>query len=180
MEYIKDYSIIEKNTLWVAKMTYGRFTGTYDDLENYRQSPECRDCDVLCKQPTEELQHFWNAYFEVCKKRYCFMIAKDFFDLMYKEHPYAFDKKPELRQKIFTLAEVLKDRKDEDSIIVEGCGNHYAVNWITALGKLGRNYDVINWTRKNDTDVYTVAGTEEELQALSSESNAAACGYKLW
>lgn len=181
MEYIKDYETIHANTQWVAKMMCGRHTGTYDELEEYRKSEKCRDFDTLAKQPTPELQHFWDAFYKFGQDYAFILSAPEFFDQIYSKCPYAFDKKPERRCKVTTLAEVLAKITDpKESIMVENCGNHYACNWIDALGDLGRNYDVINITKYGDYMCYTVAGTEEELQALSSASNTRACGYKAW
>lgn len=181
MEYIKDYSVIEKDTRWVAKMMHGRHTGTYEELKEYWESEDCRDFDTLAKQPTPELQHFWDAFYQFGQDYSFIYNAKEFFELIYSKCPYAFDKKPERRCKVTTLAEVLvKVTNPEESIMVENCGNHYACNWIDALADLGRNYDVINITKYGDYMCYTVAGTEEELQALSSASNTRAYGYKAW
>ena len=54
---------IMKDTRWVAKMTYGRFAGTYEEVGHYFNSEECRDFDICAKQP-EHLEEFYEGYFK--------------------------------------------------------------------------------------------------------------------
>lgn len=58
---------IQRDTIWVAKMTYGRHVGTYEELKEERNSEECRDFDISCKQP-EHLKEFFDAYMEYERK----------------------------------------------------------------------------------------------------------------
>lgn len=173
---ILSYNEIKETTIWVAKMTWGRQTGTYDELTSYREDEECRDFDIVAKQPTEKLQHFWDA-FDKFAQDYSFSIfsAEEFYNLIYSKCPYAFDKKPEIREKVASLSEVVANHSSSDDVIVEGCGNHRASNWVEALKQLDRDYDVINITKKHSYMCYTVAGTEEELERLSVVSNDCAC-----
>ena len=167
------YDEIKETTQWVARMTCGRRVGTYKEIKAFSESEDCRDVDICAKQPTAELQHFWDAHSKFMME-YFFMSAEDFYNQIYSKCPHAFDKKPERRETIFTLAEALMNKDPKESIRIENCGNHYVQNWIDALGKLGRNYNVINWTKEHNTNIYTVAGTDEEIEALSVASNNAA------
>lgn len=176
---ICSYDTIKKDTQWVAKMTNGRYTGTYDDLAEYRKSRNCRDFDILAKQPTPELQHFWDAFHKFGHD-YMFLNEKDFYDQIYSKCPHAFDKKPETRSKVTTLSKALKDKGPTESVMIENCGNHHTRSWLDALKNLNRDYDVINITKYGNTYCYTLAGTEEELQNLASVSNSCACGYLAW
>ena len=54
---------ILKDTIWIAKMAYGRFSGTYDELKQYRNSEDCRDFD-LCRQQPKHLEVFYGDYFK--------------------------------------------------------------------------------------------------------------------
>lgn len=75
---------ILKDTRWVAKMTYGfRHVGTYDELEEYRESEECRDFDICCSQP-EHLKEFYNKYFEY-EKQHGFTTIQDFYNNVYSK-----------------------------------------------------------------------------------------------
>lgn len=58
---------IMKDTVWVAKMTYGRHVGTYEEVEAFSIDEECRDFDICGKQP-EHLEAFYEGYFEYCRK----------------------------------------------------------------------------------------------------------------
>lgn len=59
---------IMRDTLWVAKMTYGRRVGTYEELEWCLEEDELRDFDICAKQP-EHLEVFYDLYFEHCKRK---------------------------------------------------------------------------------------------------------------
>ena len=74
---------IMRDTIWVAKMTYGRFTGTYDELEYYRNSEECRDFDISCKQP-KHLQDFFSDYTEY-ECEHGFTYIQDFYKIWSEE-----------------------------------------------------------------------------------------------
>ena len=69
------------NTIWVAKMNWGRITGTYKEIERYAQSEDCRDHDVCCKQPTAELQHFWDSYNEYCDTNHKWMTVQQYYPI---------------------------------------------------------------------------------------------------
>ena len=48
--------------IWVVKLNEGgRITGTYSKIEHLMD--DCRDMDLACKQPTNELQDFVDALF---------------------------------------------------------------------------------------------------------------------
>ncbi len=171
MRQILPYEEIERDTRWVAKMTYGRYTGKYAEIKHYAEdSAHFRDMDVTAKQPTEELQHFWDGYFKVIDQ-YGFMTAKEFYDVLYSRNPAAFDDEPEMREPIMRLSQALIGKDPRESIVVEGCGNHYVCNWLDAMLELKRDYDVINWTKKNGYHTYTIADEEDAIEELSMRSN---------
>lgn len=170
-----NWSEIHMNTVYVVKMTWGRMSGTIPEIWEYIHSDECRDYDVASEQPTKELNHFWNGYYDFIQRYSGVISPKEFYEVIYQKCPTAFDKKPETREKIFSLSEALRNEGESTSVVVEGCGNHSAKCWRKALEVLERDYDVINWTKKNGWNVYTVAGTKDELLSLAMYSNDIAC-----
>lgn len=54
---------IQSKTVFVVKMQGWRDTGTWEQIKDLAQDEDCRDCDICAKQPTTELQDFWDAYF---------------------------------------------------------------------------------------------------------------------
>ena len=72
---------ILKDTLWVAKMTYGRHVGTYDEVGDYFPMEECRDFDLCAKQP-EHLEDFYDGYFNYVEE-HGFTIVQDYYKEVY-------------------------------------------------------------------------------------------------
>lgn len=75
------YEIIDRDTLWVAKMNGYRKIGTYNELTDYRESEECRDFDICSRQP-EHLKEFYDAYFAY-ETEHGFTFLKDFYEQVY-------------------------------------------------------------------------------------------------
>ena len=70
---------IMKETIFVAKMTYGyRAVGTYDEIREYIESDECRDSDICASQP-ENLKDFYDKYFA----HHGFITIQDFYNQYY-------------------------------------------------------------------------------------------------
>ena len=71
---------------WVAKMTYGRHVGTYEELERwgYLSSEELRDVDVTVKQP-DHLQGFFDDMWEY-EKDHEWMTIQEFYEI-WKDMP---------------------------------------------------------------------------------------------
>ncbi len=80
MEKIIPFSIIEKETIWVAKMEGYRKTGTYDEISHLAEEESCRDFDIAAQQP-EHLLPFYDKYFAWSEKN-GFITIQDF----YKQH----------------------------------------------------------------------------------------------
>ena len=77
------YEIIEKDTLWVAKMQGWRQVGTYAEVKHLFHDPECRDFDTVCAdgQP-EHLRDFYNEYYTYCGI-HGWMLIPDYYNKVY-------------------------------------------------------------------------------------------------
>lgn len=77
------YEIIDRDTLWVAKMQGYRQVGTYAEVGHLFHDPECRDFDTLCieGQP-EHLREFYTEYFAYCDKE-CWITIPDYYNKVY-------------------------------------------------------------------------------------------------
>lgn len=69
---------IQSKTVFVVKMQGWRDVGTWEQIKHLAQDEDCRDCDICAKQPTPELQDFWNAHDEAMRKG-GFIKAEDFY-----------------------------------------------------------------------------------------------------
>ena len=78
---------ILKESRWVAKMTYGRFVGTYGELECFIEDSEnLRDIDLAAGQP-EHLQQFCDEMWEHDRTD-GWMTIQDFYNKVYVvRHP---------------------------------------------------------------------------------------------
>ena len=69
---------IMKDSLWVARMTYGyRFVGTYEEAKRWAEDEECKDFDLCANQP-EHLEEFYTAYFTYSRSRW--ITVQDFYN----------------------------------------------------------------------------------------------------
>ena len=75
------YEVVERDTLWVAKMTWGRQVGTYAEVGYLSSDEECRDFDILAEQP-EHLKEFYDEYFAY-EREHGFTIISDFYNKVY-------------------------------------------------------------------------------------------------
>lgn len=74
---------INRDTLWVVKMTGWRKCGTMDEIKYLAESDECRDCDLAAEQP-EHLREFYEAYFEY-EGKHGFTYIPDFYEIWKKD-----------------------------------------------------------------------------------------------
>lgn len=51
---------VMNESIWIAKMNWGRMSGTYEEMKVYAESEDCRDFD-LCAQQPEHLQEFFDG-----------------------------------------------------------------------------------------------------------------------
>lgn len=72
---------IMDNSIWVARMTYGRIVGPYKEIQHYADMDECKDFDVVCEQPTAELQHFWDSYNDYCDTNCTWMTIQQYYPI---------------------------------------------------------------------------------------------------
>ena len=72
---------ILKDTIWVAKMTWGRYSGTYEEVGHYSDSDSCRDFDLCCKQP-EHLKEFYDGFFNYTET-HGFITIQDYYKVHY-------------------------------------------------------------------------------------------------
>ena len=79
MENTLSLETIMKDTIWVAKMTYGRHSGTYEEMKHFSRSDECRDFDICAYQP-EHLKEFYEAYFNH-EKEHGFTTIQEFYKI---------------------------------------------------------------------------------------------------
>lgn len=71
--------IIKRDTVWIAKLSWGRLTGSYERMRKaYEADEDARDLDVAAKQP-EHLQAFYDAYFDAFKE-HGWMSVDEFFN----------------------------------------------------------------------------------------------------
>ena len=116
---------ILKDTIWVAKMQGYRMTGTYDEIREYAESEECRDCDICADQP-KHLKDFYDKYFA----HHGWITVQDF----YNQHYNKPDRRVWTEEEIKTLVQTndkvlygalrkLYDCQTADEI-AEGSANH--------------------------------------------------------
>lgn len=76
---------IKKDTIWVAKMNWGRMSGTYEEMKPYREADEednyCRDFDICCEQP-EHLKEFYDGFFKY-EEEHGFTLIDDYYNNVY-------------------------------------------------------------------------------------------------
>lgn len=72
---------IMKDTIWIAKMTWGRMSGTYDEMKPFAEDEECRDFDICAVQP-EHLSDFYDKYFEY-ERVHGWVTIPDFYNTVY-------------------------------------------------------------------------------------------------
>ena len=82
MKNLVSLETILKDTLWVAKMTYGRHVGTYEEVEHYFPMKECRDFDLCAVQP-EHLKDFYDGFFKYTEEN-GFTTVQEYYEV-YKE-----------------------------------------------------------------------------------------------
>lgn len=104
---------IMRESIWVAKMNWGRTSGTYEDMKVYAESDECRDFDLVCEEgQPEHLRDFFHRFFEYSTKNGWITIP-DFYKDIYlvEENEKVQDRKvwseDEIRTLIQTNDEVL-------------------------------------------------------------------------
>ena len=94
---------ILNESLWVAKVGGCRFTGTYKEVESWKDDEDCRDFDLLANQP-EHLKPFYDAYWKY-DEEHGFVTVQDFYNNVYsKRRVWAED---EIRNLIQTNDKVL-------------------------------------------------------------------------
>lgn len=74
--------IIERDTLWVAKMKRYRKIGTYAEIGDFRFHEDCRDFDICANQPAH-LTRFYDGYF-VYSDQHGFITIKDYYEQHYR------------------------------------------------------------------------------------------------
>lgn len=97
---------IMKDAMWVAKMQDYRVTGTYEEIKHLGQSSECRDFDLLAKQPTH-LVDFFDKYFA----HEGFITIQDFY------HQYYNPEKVEKPKRVWTEEEIRTLVQTNDKVL---------------------------------------------------------------
>lgn len=188
------WEIVDKNTLWVAKMMGYRKVGTYDELKPYLESPDLRDVDTLVwEQQPKELQEFYKDYQYATYDlgRHDLYYLQDF----YKEWQKDSDQfKPKATNKVIGR---LNDYVDKlpltDNLRVSnyygfGAGNHRVGNFVEALEETGLDFDVIGYEAEemhewDDRPTHHITIQTDDLDALhklSVVSNQNAITHSLY
>ena len=168
---------IKRDTIWVAKMTGWRTSGTYDEIGYLQEDEYCRDFDVCCKQPTKELQEFWNACWAYEQQNHTWLTIDKFYEIWANDpavRELGIEKEPEIRPVIGKLSTMIAGLDEKDNVLVEGSGNHWAKNYRNALDIIGHDYDVVETGHKYDAFYFVVQCTKEALRDLEYLSNNAA------
>lgn len=79
-----ELEVIERDTIWVAKMQGWREVGTYEEVRRCADSEECRDFDICAEQP-EHLKPFYDMYFEYERKHGWITIPEYYKNIYVKE-----------------------------------------------------------------------------------------------
>jgi len=108
------YEIIDRDTLWVAKMQGHRQVGTYAEVGHLFQDPECRDFDTVCVdgQP-EHLRPFYTEYFAYCAKEGWISIP-DYYNKVYNP------------AKVWTEAQIAELIQTNDTVLYRALKKLYA------------------------------------------------------
>lgn len=168
---------IKNNTIWVAKMMGYRTTGTYEEIGYLQEDEDCRDFDICCKQPTEELQQFWDACWKYEETHRCWMTIDEFYAIWEADESVralGIPQKKNIRPVIGKLSEYLENYSNKENVLVEGSGNHYAMSYRDALQMMGRDFDVVEVGEKYDAHYFVLQCYDDDLRQLSYMSNSAA------
>lgn len=76
---------IMNESLWVAKMQGYRETGTYAEIGHLAKSEDCRDFDLLAKQPAH-LVPFFNEFWKYTEE-HGFITIPDYYNNVYAKEP---------------------------------------------------------------------------------------------
>lgn len=143
---------IKEQTVWVAHLYGGtRFTGTYKEVEYWKDSDDLDEFDIVCAdgQP-KELQPFYKAY-EYANYhlgRHDLVLIDDFYAEWSKD-PDKFT--PQIQPVIGNLRdklEIINSENNDASVLImnydeNGIGNHSVQCWLKTLDELNENFDVI-------------------------------------
>lgn len=178
---------IKEKTIWVAHLYGGtRFTGTYKELEHWKDSEDLDELDTVCAEgQPKELQPFWQAYEYANYKlqRHDLYIIDDFY-AEWSKNPNQFV--PELKLVIGNLRDKLesisKEESNIDIIIVNydetPIGNHKINCWIKTLNEMNTNFDIISI--RDDFNAYRITIQEtdkDKIEKLDIISNSLARVY---
>ena len=101
------YEVIDRDTLWVAKMQGYRQVGTYAEVGHLFHDPECRDFDTLCiKGQPEHLREFYTEYFAYCDKE-GWLTIPDYYNKVYNPKT----------KKVWTEAQIAELIQTNDTVL---------------------------------------------------------------
>lgn len=117
---------IMNESIWIAKMNWGRMSGTYEEMKHYAEDEECRDFDLCASQP-EHLQEFFDRMYEWSRKNGWITIPdyyKDVYLVEENEKIAAEAEKPARR--IWTEDEIRELVQTNDKVLYGALKNLYA------------------------------------------------------
>lgn len=175
-----DLEYIKKNTLWVARMTFGtRFTGTYDEIKKYENDEECKDIDILAsKGQPKELQKFYESYeYATSRMNRSDLFSIDDFYREWSKNPNQFS--PEMRPVIGKISSVFDGFSGYPSnvnILITNydkrtVGNHYLSSWTKALQIIDTDYDVVEVNEEDKKNIKIVIQTDHDSAELFAQKS---------
>lgn len=111
---------IEKDTLWVVKMTGWRKVGTMEEVKHLAEMEECRDMDICATQP-EHLKPFFDKYFSY-EKEHGFIAIPDYYKTIYLVEMQATP-----AQKVWTEDEIKNLIQTNDRVLYNALKKLYAL-----------------------------------------------------